>query len=275
MTVVSFYFSFRALAMVSVSLVAALGGIGLITLAIFSFFVLKEKINRSMVVGMVVIGVGTTVFGLFTKEEAPVTINLSGLFLFVVAAIGLSLIIALISVARGYWYAGVMFGTVSGLFGGISMAFQKCSVASGQVNLQLLTNVFFYGSAIATGISFLVTQFALTKGTAITVVPSYYIAMLVLPQIGAMLIFAEYLELIQWVGVALLVLGIVLLTRYELELPKESEASKKKQRTQHLTGQRKGSKSNSPSSSREIATSVAKTEKEVAYFSQDEIAICN
>jgi uncharacterized membrane protein len=124
---------------------------------------------------------------------------------------------------RGYRYGGIIFGTVAGLLAGIGVTLQKCSVAGGVISLGLLTNMFFYAWAVITGVSFLVTQFAFTKGTAIRVVPSYNSATLVLPQIGAIAVFGESIGLVQWIAVLVLVVGIILLTRFKEEPAKASK----------------------------------------------------
>jgi uncharacterized membrane protein len=228
MTFVSAYFSLWTLATGSISLMAALGGIGLIALALFSFFVLKERINRIMLLGMVLIGVGSFLFGFFTVASTAVNINLDGLTAFIIVSLGFSLAIALYSIKGGYRHGGAIFGAVSGVLAGIGIALEKCSVASGSVSFQLLNNMFFYTWVVASVVSFLVAQLAFIKGTAITVVPSYNSAALVLPQIGAMLVFAEYLELVQWVAIILLVVGIVLLTRFKVEPPEEIKPSQRR-----------------------------------------------
>jgi uncharacterized membrane protein len=228
MTFVSAYFSLWTLATGSISLMAALGGIGLIALALFSFFVLKEKINRVMLLGMALIGVGSFLFGFFTVASTAVNIDLEGLTVFIIAGLGFSLAIALYSIKGGYRHGGVIFGAVSGLLAGIGVTLEKCSVASGSVSFQLLYNIFFYTWVAASVVSFLVAQVAFIKGTAITVVPSYNSAALVLPQIGAMLVFAEYLELVQWIAIVLLVVGIVLLTRFKLEPTQEIKPSQRR-----------------------------------------------
>nr|MDO8133448.1 hypothetical protein [Candidatus Njordarchaeum guaymaensis] len=228
MTFVSAYFSLWTLATGSVSLIAALGGIGLVALALFSFFILKERINRVMLIGMTLIGVGSTIFGFLTVASVGVYINVEGLIAFIVVTLGFSLVIALYSVKHGYRHGGVILGAVSGLAAGIGVTLEKCSVASGSVNLQLLYNMFFYAWVIASVVSFLVAQLAFIKATAITVVPSYNSATLVLPQIGAMLVFAEYLDLVQWLAIVLLIIGIVLLTRFKVEPPKEPKVSRRR-----------------------------------------------
>jgi uncharacterized membrane protein len=223
LTGASVLFSFQALAIGNVSLMASLGGVGLVTLALFSYLVLKEMINKPMLVGVLLIAIGTTVFGYFTKQLSIVNIDLTGLTIFVSAALVFSGAIASASFMRGYRYGGIIFGTVAGLLAGIGVTLQKCSVAGGVISLGLLTNMFFYAWAVITGVSFLVTQFAFTKGTAIRVVPSYNSATLVLPQIGAIAVFGESIGLVQWIAVLVLVVGIILLTRFKEEPAKASK----------------------------------------------------
>jgi uncharacterized membrane protein len=179
-----------------------------------------------------------------------ITFDVTGLIVFVAATSCFCVVIASISFKRGYWHAGTIFGVVAGSLAGIGMIFQKGATEARGLSYQLLASLFFYAWAGATGISFLVTQFALTKGTAISVVPSYNSTQVVLPQIGAIIVFSENVELIQWLGLALIVTGIVLLTGFKVELLKEPRAKRSSQNSRRLTKKRQWSECNPHTSTR-------------------------
>jgi uncharacterized membrane protein len=226
MTGGSVVLSYMAIDVSGPSMFASLVGIGLVALAVFSLFALGEKVKRIMLAGMLLIGLGTVLFGYFIKVQA-ITFDVTGLIAFVAATSCFCIVIASISFKRGYWHAGTIFGVVAGSLAGIGITFQKGTTEASGLSYQLLASPFFYAWAGATGISFLVTQFALTKGTAISVVPSYNSTQVVLPQIGAIVVFSENIELIQWLGLALIVVGIMLLTGFKAEPPKQIKPKRK------------------------------------------------
>jgi uncharacterized membrane protein len=202
MTGISILFSYLAVALSDSSVFASLAGIGLAGLVVFSFFVLKEKLNGSMVIGILIIGIGTVLFTSFAREMA-ISSDLMGLMVFVVIVVLISIVVTFISL-----------GIVAGILAGLGIVLQKYVTEANSLANQLL---FFVGWGILTGISFLVTQLALVKGKAVNVVPSYNSAKVTLPQIAAMFLFADTINSVQLVGLGLILVGIVLLTHYRGE----------------------------------------------------------
>jgi uncharacterized membrane protein len=228
--VASAFFMFAACAYGAVSLIAALSGTGLVALALFSAFVLREPIGRSEVAGLVAIMAGTALVGYFDGWAGVPGYRLpggEGETIRVFNLVAFSLVIAVVSAAAaawsirgGYRHFGVVFGSISGFCGGISIFFQKgamlhCGCADIFEDIPAaLANPYFYLFAI-TGIGdFLVTQYALTRSKAVTVVPCYQSWYMLVPVVGGIVAFSERFNIVQAGGIVLLVVGIVLLSRF-------------------------------------------------------------
>ena len=219
---------FTALAYGPVTLIAALSGTGLIALALFSAFVLKEKVTREEVIGIGLIVAGTALAGYFEKWERIANYgltNYSSRPVAVSALVGFSLALAAISAAgtlysirNNYKFFGPIFGSISGFCGGISLFYQKgtmmycgCTEIFADISA-VLRNPYFY-LFVVTGLGdFAVTQYALTRAKAVTVVPCYQSFYIVIPIIGGLLAYYESVNLIQMTGLALLLWGVMLLS---------------------------------------------------------------
>ncbi|MEI8255315.1 MAG: hypothetical protein WCJ30_06530 [Deltaproteobacteria bacterium] len=224
----SAFFMFAACAYGAVSLVAALSGTGLIALVLFSTLVLKEPVGRSEIAGIFAVILGTVLVGYFDGWPSLPSYGLArggsdaiqsgNLAAFSVTVLALSLGAALWCMRDGYRGFGVIFGSISGFCGGISVFYQKaamlrCACADVFDNIPAaLRNPYFYLFAF-TGIGdFLVTQYALTRAKAVTVVPSYQAWYMLVPVVGGVVAFRERFNVVQVGGVLVLAAGTVLLS---------------------------------------------------------------
>jgi uncharacterized membrane protein len=224
----SAFFMFAACAYGPVSLAAALSGTGLVALALFSAFILREPIGRSEIAGMTAIIIGTVLAGYFDgfkgvgsygiENPGGGQIHIFNMVVFSLAVAVLSVVSAAWSIKNGYRFFGIVFGCISGFCGGISVFYQKgamllcrCSDIFADIPAAL-RNPYFYLFAL-TGIGdFLVTQYALTRSKAVTVVPCYQSVYMLVPVVGGIAAYYERFNVIQAAGVALLTGGIILLS---------------------------------------------------------------
>jgi uncharacterized membrane protein len=201
MTGLSILFSYVAIDLSDPSVFASLVGVGLVAVAIFSFFVLGEKLNRIMMTGILLIGIGTVFFSYFAEEMA-ISLDLTTLIVFVVVVLFTSAVITFFSL-----------GIVAGILGGLGIIFQEYVTDSTDVISQ---SVFFVVWAVVTGVSFLVMQLSLVRGKAVNVVPSFNSSKVILPQLATTFVFAQSIDLVQLLGLGLIVVGIVLLTHFKV-----------------------------------------------------------
>lgn len=226
--VASAFFMFAAAAYGPISLLAALSGTGLVALWLFSTFVLKEPVGPAELTGIGFIIVGTVLAGWVDAwpalatyglaAPAAGTMNVPNLVAFSLVVAALSVAAAAWSVRHQYRYFGVIFGSISGFCGGISIFYQKaamlhCACADIFEDIPAaLQNPFFYLFALTGVGDFLVTQVALTRAKAVTVVPCYQSWYLLVPVVGGVFCYYERFTLAQAAGVGLLGVGIVLVS---------------------------------------------------------------
>ncbi len=226
--VASAFFMFAACAHGPVSLAAALSGTGLVALWLFSTFVLKEPVGRAELTGIACIVVGTLLAGWVDAWPSLATYGLTSadggrmnvpyLVAFSLAVAALGAVAALWSVRHQYRYFGVIFGSISGFCGGISIFYQKaamlhCACADIFEDIPAaLANPFFYLFALTGVGDFLVTQVALSRAKAVTVVPSYQSWYMLVPVLGGVVSYYERFTVAQAAGVGLLAVGILLVS---------------------------------------------------------------
>lgn len=219
-----------AVSMGSVALVGAIGGSGLASLALFSHWVLKEPIRRKEVGGVILVFLGSGLLGALSRPLPEVHPRPATLFIYlgVVCAAYLTLWIAL---RRGA--VGIVIAGFAGALGGLIPLFQKISTSELARSRSLLELNFAapgrfleliqHGAEIFSNpygllwvgiaiLSTLVMQFSYRHGEAIRLVPAFCSNALTVPVIGGMVCFRERLHPLQWLGVVLIVGGVLLLT---------------------------------------------------------------
>jgi uncharacterized membrane protein len=212
-----------------VSVVGAMAGSGLATLAIFSHFALGEHVGARETVGVAVILAAAALIGLFGIETAPTHIGVVALF---VLFGSFAALFALLTVAfrRRPHVLGAVLGGYGGAMGGFIPPFQKVSTSA--VGRE---SAFFDASAIgATGfmetvvsvvanpfavvwlllglVSMVILQFGFRKGDAIRVVPAFSAMSIATPVIVGLVSFGERLHALQVVGIGAILVGVLLIT---------------------------------------------------------------
>ena len=137
----------------------------------------------------------------------------------------LSLLVAAISFAaavyswkNGYRYFGIIFGSISGFCGGISVFYQKGAMLVCRCNNIFadipgaLKNPFFYLFAVSGILDFVITQYALIRAKVVTVVPCYQSFYIAIPILGGIVAYYDSISIIQLFGIALLLSGVILLS---------------------------------------------------------------
>ena len=216
----------------SVSLVGAIGGSGLASLALFSRWVLKEPINRWAAAGIALIFVGSGLIGALSRPMPAVHPDPATLFGFLA---GLCLLYGALWAAfrRRRDAAGIVIAGFSGALGGVIPLFQKISTSEFgrsrsllelefqtpgrflemlEHGAEILSNPFarvWMGIAVT---STVIMQFSYGRGAAIRVIPSFAANFITVPVIGGMICYGERLQLLQWAGVAVIAGGVLLLS---------------------------------------------------------------
>lgn len=221
LTTVAMALMFQALALGETSIIAALAGLGVVFLSLFSYFILKEPISKVEIFGIIFIIIGTVIVGYFgSKEEKIFSVNKYSLIIYTIVLFIMFFILVLYSALNNYKFAGIAFGLFSGMLGGIGLIFQKI-VASTPPGFDLsnfasvvtcFKSIYFVIWVILSLSSFVVIQIAYQHGKAVTIVPSFSSSTIIIPIVGTLFIFNEKVLIIQWFGIVLLIAGIFILS---------------------------------------------------------------
>lgn len=214
----------------SVALVGAIGGSGLASLALFSHWALKEPIGRREVGGVVLVFLGSGLIGALSRPLPEVHPRPATLFIYMGAVCAAYLALG-IALRRGA--VGIVIAGFAGALGGLIPLFQKIStseLARSRSLLELhfatpgrLLELIQHGAEIFSNpygllwmgvaiLSTLVMQFSYRHGEAIRLVPAFSSNSLTVPVLGGLVCFGERLHPLQWLGVAVIVGGVLLLT---------------------------------------------------------------
>lgn len=214
-----------ALSIGAVSLVGAMAGSGLVTLAVFSHFVMAERISASDLLGIALILAGSVLIGFFALPQGEPTPRWAVLhgFTAVLAAVYVVAWLAMKKNPR----AGIIIGGFGGALAGASMLYQNATTIVADVGpviyfplseslawsriVELVNPYLVIWLALSMG-AFFVLQVAYGRGKAIHVIPAFNVNFIVVPVLGGVIGFAERVHALQWAGVAVIVAGTLVLT---------------------------------------------------------------
>jgi drug/metabolite transporter (DMT)-like permease len=217
-----------ALSMGSVSLVGAMAGSGLASLALFSWLVMKEPIGSREIAGVGIIFVAALLIGAFARQPVVRTPRIGTLYTVFAVFCGSYAILWTVFHRRSPLVATVIAG-FAGTLGGFVALFQKVSTTEHGRSQSLaraleslptapanaaetLSSPYALAWIVLGVLSMLVLQFAYRKAAAIRIIPSFAANSVVVPILGGMLVFGDTLHPLQWAGVGLIVAGVLLLT---------------------------------------------------------------
>ncbi len=221
-TSVAFFIVLGAISLGSISLVGAMAGTGLASLALFSHLVIRERLAGRELIALAAIIGGAALVGSLAGESTNSTPRLP--LLWGILGGGSVAYIVVWVATRNRSFTGAVVGGFSGFLGAYSQLFQEYGTSStsiadgiGPFLTSLTTNpvtLVWVGLSLA---SMAVLQFAYRHGRAIEIIPVFTGNFIVVPIVGGVLIFAERLNAWQWVGVLLILVGATVLGRGRVE----------------------------------------------------------
>ena len=231
LTNVQWFIYFAAVALAPLILIAPLMGFGLIVLAIFSRYYLKESIARVEIMSMGAIIGGIVLIGATAIEESPRTIEqMWGLFgqpfaLIYLLGIGVAAGILCIYSARSNFKLGaIIFGFAAGVGAGVGATFTKGASpgfsdiigAAGNIIWWVMILLMLLGNVL----SLILLQVGFQKGKAVIVGPLFAVLGMILPVFAGVIIFGEWGEqdllniAVQIIGLIVIIIGITILSFY-------------------------------------------------------------
>jgi uncharacterized membrane protein len=214
------------------SLVGAMSGSGLASLAIFSHLFMHERITGRELVGVIAIAAAAVLIGAFRVDTAVVSPSLTALYAYFPIVCGSYLLLWLVFRKRSQ-IVGLVIAGLAGALGGFVPLFQKVSttplgLSRPLLNLQfnsdtaftsliqrgvnLMSNPWALTWIVISLVSMAVMQFAYRRGKAIQLIPAFAANTIAVPVVGGVLVFSERLHPVQWIGIVLILAGVFLLT---------------------------------------------------------------
>lgn len=222
---------FAAVALAPLSVIAPMLGFGLIVLAIFSRYYLKEKIEKVEIMSMGAIIGGITIIGITALEETPRTLEqMWGLFAqpsAMIFLLGISVaagILCVYSIKGDFKLGAIIFGFAAGVGAGIGATFTKGASAGFSDLLGAAGNIVFWVMIllmlVGNVVSLVLLQVGFQKGKAVVVGPLFSVLGMILPVLAGVIIFGEWnaqtsLNIgLQVVGIIVIIVGIIILSFY-------------------------------------------------------------
>jgi len=203
-----------------VSLVGAMAGTGLVSMSLFSRFVIKEQVQKNEIIGVGLILIAAVFIGLFAKDAARSVIIID---LLIIKLVIVSLLYGILwfSFRKKKKILCITLGGFAGALGGFVSQFQKISTANsigGQLaagagsSLDALINPWTFFWVLLSISSMTVLQFAHKNGQPLHVIPSFSANFILVPVIGGVTCFGEILHPVQWLGVGIVIAGVFFIT---------------------------------------------------------------
>jgi uncharacterized membrane protein len=243
----SIFLILYAVSIGNASLVGAMSGSGLASLAVFSHLYMRERITRRELIGVFTVIAAALLIGFFRVEKAAGNPNLTALYVYFPVVCGTYLLFWLVFHKRRR-IVGIVNAGLAGALGGFVPLFQKIStsplgLSQAMIHLHFsnetaLSSLLYRGANLFSNpwalswivislVSMVVMQFAYRLGKAIRLIPAFAANTIVIPVLGGVLTFGERLHVFQWIGVILIFAGVLLLT---LKIGHEIDPSARKPR---------------------------------------------
>lgn len=222
MTTAYMFVQWAALAFAPINLIAPLEGVGLIILLIFSYYILKEDINKIEIAGVFLIIGGTVIITMLNPNTGQLNPSDFNLVLFLSFCLPITVIegvTILISKFKGWKYAGLIIGVTAGTLNAFQTFSKRVTL------IPEFTFIFTMLTFLFSIFTLLATQFGFTKANANVIVPCFTSASIILATITGVMALNELIEAIQILGIILIIIGIICLTAFKKkdDTPQEKE----------------------------------------------------
>lgn len=192
-----------------ISVIAPFEGLGLIILCTFSYFILKESIDRikTVGIGLVIGGLVLTAMFIPDPETIPTYFNEQIFLIFLISIIGFFTLLGFYSKHNKYVAAGVIFGSFAGAFMCFQTLTKRITWLPGYWYFVFIMFAFSAATLIMTNFGFL-------KADAVIIVPCFTAISIMVPTLLAIFIFNEPVGIWQWIGITIIIVGVVLITAF-------------------------------------------------------------
>lgn len=213
LTALNMFIHWFALLFAPINIIAPLEGIGLIVLIVFSFYVLKERITKVQIYGIISIILGTilvTFFNINTGEIVFADFNGTVFMISTIAIVAVEFSIALISKFKSKKFFGLSLAIIAGTF----MAIQTLTKRITAIPNSMIILIFTITTFLMSVLTLVFTQIAFSKANANVVIPLFTSLSIILAIALGVLSLNESLVILQYPGILIIVFGVILLTGF-------------------------------------------------------------
>jgi len=216
LTSVYMFIQWAALFFAPINLIAPIEALGLIVLAFFSYFILKEEISKLQIIGIALIIVGTVLITSFNINASEIEFNDFRIDLFLIYSLTI-LIIELIAILISKLNEFEILGLILSITAGTFMAFQTVTKRITVIPNATLSLIFTFITFLLAILTLLSTQYAFKKAKANIVVPYSTSVSIIIAVLISSISLNEIIVVLQIVGVFIIVLGVIILTAFTSE----------------------------------------------------------
>ncbi|MFX1313929.1 MAG: hypothetical protein ACFFHD_15165 [Promethearchaeota archaeon] len=213
LTTAFFFLEWVSLIFAPINIIAPLGGVGLLFMLPFSYFILHEEVYNIQIIGSLLIILGTIFVTFFNPNSGKIYLkdfNLPLLLTFSIPIIIVEMIFVLISRLNGYAGAGLIFGITAGTFN----AFQTVSKRISAIPEPIISSVFTCIAFLMALLALLFTMYGFSKAGANVVVPCDISADISTAVFISLFAVNEKIEIIQIFGIIIIILGVAFVTGF-------------------------------------------------------------
>jgi len=216
LTSVYMFIQWAALFFAPINIIAPIEALGLIVLAFFSYFILKEEISKLQIIGIALIILGTVLITSFNINASEIEFNDFRIDLFLIYSLTI-MIIELIAILISKLNELEILGLILGITAGTFMAFQTVTKRITVIPNATLSLIFTFITFLLAILTLLMTQYAFKEAKANIVVPCSTSVSIILAVLISSISLNEIIVVFQIVGVIVIVLGIIILTAFTSE----------------------------------------------------------
>jgi len=204
-TVVGTLVSYVALIFAPITVIQVFLGVGLSFLALFSFFLLNEKLSRFELLGIVIVIIGVALLSIIAEafktaendlENLKSLINSKESILFVVILSVVQIILWFTGKKKRNAITGISFGLISGVSAGLAQLYMKGIMGGLKDYLktpsELTFLIWLLLMVVFLTISFITLQMGFQYAAATHVAPLFNISALIIPVVGGGVIYKEW-----------------------------------------------------------------------------------
>ena len=213
LTTVYFFLEWVSLIFAPINIIAPLGGIGLLFMLPFSYFVLHEEVYNIQIIGSLLIILGTALITIFNPNSGVIYLedfNLTLLLASSIPIIIVEIIFILISKVSGYLGAGIIFGFTAGTFNALQTVSKRISA----IPEPIVSLVFICITFIMAILALLFTLYGFRRAAANVFVPCDISADISTAVLISLFAVNERIETIQIFGIITIIFGVVFVTGF-------------------------------------------------------------